>query len=247
MLEKINFCINKTNNNLNSLYEMKEAEIANFNEALLFNVNLSKIIRNLDKIHNQIILNKIILQELRKIKSFKNVSDDVLNDLTSDYGSLYLGTDTFYYNDHINDYSLNEFYQILLNHIGHYLLDFIFHPNDETFQKSNLLLLFDNISSFYPNKNISYAQNGRNVLYDRKDYQDIVKNNIFFPTNKNIRKYVLDNKISNDYLKFKYENELDMLYTKKIFITLGKVYKHEYIYYKQPHHKRYLIYKDKEK
>ena len=207
MLNKIQYCINKTQNNIKELENKKILLDLKLNEINLFGGNLNPINCQLMKIENQLTLNNIILNELNNIKFTKNISNDDLNSFVSPYGSLYFGTDTFYYNDSINEYSQDQFYQIILNHIGHYLLGYISANSTELTQKSNLLLLFDNINSFFPDKNIIYAQSKRNSLYNNKTYNEIIKNNIIFPINKKLKKYIMDNNINNNYLKF--ENDSD--------------------------------------
>ncbi len=238
IMDNIKYCVQTTKDIIDDNIKQYKQFLLDQHETYLFGGNINK--NKKWKLKNILNLNLLIFQELKTITYCEKVSDDHFNNLLSEYGSLYLGTDTFYYNDKLMQYTPQQIYQILLNHICHYLLGYNYKCQYDLTQKSNILLMFDNLGVFKENKqNVLYSQSKRNDLYLMDKYKELTNNTIIFPMDKSVRDYVMENKISNNFIKFYQNEDMDICLRKTFFIIQTAIQPERFLHSKKQRNKMY--------
>lgn len=138
----------------------------------------------------------IIYNELKNIKSFKYISNDI-DDILSEYGSFYCGNKILYYNDNLISYNDEQFLQIILNHIMHYTSERFLTREYEEATESLILLSFYHLRIF--DFKIKYSQSCRKYLYNEDIYKNIIKDLILFKPKKSLKSFIFNNKINTNF------------------------------------------------
>lgn len=155
-----------------------------------------KLKQNISIIQSLLMFQNIILDEINKIKCFKYIQSDP-DKLLSAYGSFYCGDGILYYSDVLVSYSNEQFLQIILNHILHYLhCSFKLNKHNNSI-KSLILLSFYHLRLF--DFRIKYSSNLRYKLYDDKLYKKIIDDFIIFNPSLHLESYIIKNNIKTDY------------------------------------------------
>lgn len=194
--EKINYCINRIKESVNKNLILCDAFNQEIEEEMMFNSNIKNTYDLPQKcsvkrglIGSKMLYDLIVIRELENITVFKRATDD-LEKYLSPYGSLYCGNGILYYNDTLVNYSDEEFLQIILNHIIHYMHECVSNNRNGILIKSNILLAFYHLGVI--EDKIIYAKKERSILYNKPEYHNIINDCIIFTPNKNYKQFVIN-------------------------------------------------------
>lgn len=207
-MEKLISCFVDRINMLNDEYEIRCIEIKELiEESYVFRYkNINPLITKHKNLNSSKHLQTLMLNEFKKIKQLKKASTCGMEEYLSPYGSFYYGDDTFYYDDRLRCYNDEQKFQIICNHIFHYMLACDIYKYNELTIKSNILLAFSHLG--ITEQKVKYSISGRNSLYENKKYKDIIDNVIIFPPCNNYINYFIQKSISHDYfIKYDYIGE----------------------------------------
>lgn len=202
--KRIEYCVERITKLLNES-KLKCDEFNDYiEELMLFDSNIPSY-ELTSKCHgknmiytSKIYYQQIILQEIKKINTFKKLSGQSEMYL-SEYGSLYCGNGILYYNDILMTYNNEQFLQIILNHIGHYLHECISNNRNDIIIKSNNLLMLYHVGLI--NYKIAYSNKHRSTLYTKPEYSKIVDDLILFTPNKLYREFIVNNVIETNFYR----------------------------------------------
>lgn len=203
--EGIKYSINKLEN---IMEKSLTKTITEFDEYYLFNNN-DNIISIEKKYHRFMIryeFQTLMLNQMKNIKFVKKSSEALIDDCISPYGSFYYGGDTFYYSDKIHQYNEEQLFQILCNHIFHYLYAYNIYLRNSDSIKSNILLAFSHMG--LTKTKVRYAQTNRNKICKSARYSHLMEQLIIFEPSSNYMKFFARNVFDGDtFIRYKYCNK----------------------------------------
>lgn len=202
--EKIKYCVNVVKQLMDKDLSTSDEFNQMIEEMMLFDSSLNiydlqhKCSTRRHLLTSKILYQQIILKEIENIKTFKKATGE-LEQYLSEYGSLYCGDGILYYSDTLVNYNNEQFLQIIINHINHYIHGCISNDRNELLIKSNTLLSFYHLGLI--DCKIAYSKSCRSTLYEKPQYQKVINDIIIFVPNNNYKSFVINNVCETKFYK----------------------------------------------
>lgn len=221
VMDSVKYSIEKLTNLSNQTFSiLKDIEI-DLEGSFLFNIKRPTNINTkffTKKAHYT--MQEFLLKEFNKIQIAKEPHSDELRESLSLYGSFYYGGNVIYYDERLDAYSDEQVFQIICNHIFHYILGYNVNNVRIDTQISNILLCFSH--SNLTDIPIQYAQSKRDQLHLQPRYKDDLEKLIIFNTSQNYQKLFLNQIIENEYIEiYNHPQKGDLVVGTYLFPTQG--------------------------